>query len=114
MIAVVNLAIEARDKKGNKTFGPTQLETMFSSLSGTYLTDPKILFNVHQERFVVVLVANTASADCSIWIATSNTSNPTDSTTNHGNIWSINAYANGFVNDACADYRGIAVHEEAP
>ena len=111
IIAVVNVAIEARRKDGSLIFGPTLLITMFDSVrvASSSPFDPKIIYDVHEDRFVVVVDDSRRSNDSAYLLAVSKTSNPTSTTSAD---WWFTRVPFG-VDGEWVDYPGIAVDEEA-
>jgi hypothetical protein len=108
IIAVTNKEIELRRKTGESITAPTPLSTMFGRpLRNLY--DPKILYDVHQQRFVVVVLDSDQSTFSSILVAVSITSDPTDTSSNNWYFSNIDS----LIDNAWADYPGIAVDEEA-
>jgi hypothetical protein len=113
LIAVTNTQIECIRKDGTAVFGPTPLATMFSGFTPVRLTDPKVVYDTHADRFIVVvldlsIVSGTITGS-RIFVAVSKNGNPITSTSTDWFFLQIN----GTVGGLWADYPGIAVDEEA-
>jgi hypothetical protein len=117
VIAVTNTEIEARTKDGDLIFGPISLKTMFTGvISGytpTFVFDPKIIYDTHQDRFVVVVLdyvrtlPNGPRTSSSILVAVSSGNNPTDANAANWYFLKIDSF---FVTQGTlswADYPGI-------
>jgi hypothetical protein len=96
IIAVTNTEIELRRETGDSITAPTPLATMFGrSLRPPNVFDPKILDDVHQQRFVVVVLDSNQSTFSSILVAISKTSDPTDTSSNNWNFSTIDSLTIG-------------------
>jgi hypothetical protein len=114
LIAVTNTQIESLYKaNGLPVFGPTPLEDMLSSLYPYQLYDPKIIYDVHRSRFVLVVLDRLQDGFdvfvSRIILAVSKTSAPMSTTSRDWYFHEID----GLVDGLYADYPGIAVDEEA-
>lgn len=114
LIAVTNLQIESLFKANGVTvFGPTLIADVFTSLNLSQLYAPKIIYDVHRSRFVLVVLEKARFAPSvflsRILLAVSKSSAPRSATTRDWFITEIPVQ----VDDLVADYPGIAVDEEA-
>jgi hypothetical protein len=110
IIAVVNTEIEILRKDGNVVTSPIPLQTMFGAALGfTRLFDPKILYDVHQDRFVGVVLDSNFDTVSRILVAVSKTDDP--ETTTAADWWFL--AINSLIAGTWADYPGIAVDKEA-
>jgi hypothetical protein len=114
LIAVTNFQIEGLRKDGTVLFGPTTFNEMFSILSPSFLFDPKIVYDVHQDRFVVVALDKavdsagkvTASRIC---LAVSKNDDPRSASSSDWYLLAIGSLVDG----NWADFPCLAVDEEA-
>ena len=117
VIAVTNKEIEARTKHGDIIFGPASLASMFTGVitgfTPTNVFDPKIMFDVHESRFVVVVLdrvpRNNVIIGSNILVAVSRGDNPRTTGRNDWYFLKIDS----LIDNTWADYPGIAVDEEA-
>jgi hypothetical protein len=114
LIAVTNVQIESVKKTDAAVvFGPTDLATMFGSTAGLF--DPKVIYDVHRRRFVLVVLATVADPETgdvyesSILVAVSKSSVPASATSTDWQFLKIDS----LVDQLWADYPGLAVDEEA-
>jgi len=131
LIAVTNVLIERSSKTGATLEGPILLHTFFAGapapgVIGTATFDPKIVYDPHHNRFVVVtleLITGTTAVSPAnlsrILLAVSKTSSPTLSPADW-NLFAIdskmtfvNPGLGGAPRDHWADYPGFEVDEEA-
>jgi hypothetical protein len=115
VVNVVNVAIEWYNKAGVGQ-GQQSLQSFFTSLSPQTLTfDPKVIYDQHAGRFVVVTLEKTdvglgdPSNTSLIFVAVSDDSDP-------NGTWyyqSINSLTNIGGGDTWADYPGLAVDDQA-
>jgi hypothetical protein len=112
LIAVTNVQIECLRKNGTIVFGPTFLSTMFAATSPGRLFDPKIIYDVHRNRFVLVVLESGVGRS-RILVAVSKDGNPLSTTAKHWHFLQINSLVNLGSVIAFADYPGIAVDESA-
>jgi len=121
LVGVVNAGIEARSKAGVLLWRDS-LKDFFTNIGaatlGTFCFDPKVVYDEHAGRFVVVALERTdvidgAAVDASrIHIAVSKTSSPATATAADWWVHSINSkLSNGGI-DYWADYPGLEVDEE--
>jgi len=111
VVAVVNSQIEAHRKDGTFMYR-TSLFDFFRSKSPTssYIFDPKIVYDPHQDRFVVVaLHTNSARTISFTFLAVSKNSDPLSPTTDDWYFSKINSRVEG----SWADYPGLGVDEES-
>lgn len=121
LIAVVNVGIECRDKAGNLIFRDS-LRDLFSPLGpqtlGTVCFDPKVVFDHHHGRFVVVALerwftsAGDPSNESRILVAVSNSPTPSTSSATDWYFMAIDSKMNIGGVDHWADYPGFEVDEE--
>lgn len=120
VIAVVNSMIESRTKSGQLKWRDG-LRDFFAPLSpGGFPFDPKIVYDDHEQRFVVValeLIVGSASVSPTnvsrILLAVSKTQNPGTATAADWNFFAINAKQTFSGFDLWADFPGFEVDEEA-
>ena len=117
IIAVVNVLIEARTKAGTRIFIDS-LKDFFSPLGaatlGTFTFDPKVIYDQHENRFVVVTLEKTdAPEESRILLAVSKTGTPATVTAADWNYLSIDSKTNIGAIAHWADYPGFEVDEEA-
>lgn len=129
VVSVTNVSIQAHDKDGTALFGATgmSLNAFFTALGCppvidppldmNYTFDPKVLFDQHADRFLVVTLEREDSValppdttdDSRILLAVSATADPTGP-------WFCTAIASKLMiggTDHWADYPGFAIDEEA-
>jgi hypothetical protein len=114
LIAVTNNQIEGLRKNGTSLFGPTPLVDMFSGLAPHTLFDPKIIYDAHENRFVVVVLDAffdqfDSPLRARILVAVSKGDDPQGTADDNWHFLQISGFGAG----AFADYPGIAVDEEA-
>ena len=117
VVSVVNVSIQFHDKTGTPLLDAVpgvpvtgiSLQSFFAPLSPANATfDPKVIYDQHAERFVVVTLERTSSTS-RILVAVSDDSDP-------NGTWyfaAINSKINIGGVDRWADYPGLAVDEEA-
>jgi hypothetical protein len=114
LVAVTSVQVESLYKDdGSTAFGPTPLKEMFASLSPTFLFDPKVVYDVHRSRFVLLVLDSDAGGvieNARILVAVSTTSVPATTTWDDWYYYEIDASLGGLY---WADYPGLAVDEEA-
>ena len=114
LIAVVNRMIEVRRKDGGLTYR-SSFESFFSDFTQAFSArffDPKVIYDEHQNRFVVVVLQQSDSPEVSrIWLAASKDDTP-DSIADWNQFF-INSAIVIDGNNAWADYPGLEVDEEA-
>jgi hypothetical protein len=115
LIAVTNAHVESVAKTdGTVVFGPIELTDMFESTFRLF--DPKIIYDVHRGRFVLVVLARVVDNNSGntivsrILVAVSKSSVPTSATSDDWHFLDIDSLVDGQV---WADYPGLAVDEEA-
>lgn len=120
LIAVVNVGIECRDKLGGLLFRDS-LRDFFASVPGnlgTLTFDPKVVYDHHAGRFVVVALERWFIADgypsdeSRILVAVSTTSTPSSATPADWYFIAIDSKLNIGGIDYWADYPGFEVDEE--
>jgi len=113
LVSVGNVVIEWRDKVG----GPRTLQSLQGFFGAATLTfDPKVIYDQHEDRFVVITLEQTDNpAVSNIYVAVSQTADP-----NGGwNTTVINSKLNffnptlGLATDHWADYPGLAIDDGA-
>jgi hypothetical protein len=118
LIAVTNIQVECLRKNGAVVFGPTTLKTMFSDTAGVVspaprrLFDPKIIYDVHRNRFVLV-VLELGPGRSRILVAVSKNGDPRSATKRHWRFLQINSLVSVGRVATFADYPGIAVDAAA-
>jgi hypothetical protein len=116
LIAVVNAQIEGVRKDGTGIFGPDSLDKMLGA-SRSFPSrpfDPKIVYDVHRKRFVLVALDRFRTqadvvTESWIYVAVSKTHDPQSATAEDWHIHEINSR----FNNTWADFPGLAVDEEA-
>ncbi len=122
LVGVVNTMIEARTKAGALLWRDA-LEDFFSPLGaaalGTFTFDPKVIFDHHENRFVVVTLERTdtingdPSNESRILLAVSKDDTPASAAATDWNYLAINSKIPIAAVDHWADYPGFEVDEEA-
>jgi hypothetical protein len=116
VIAVTNTEIEARNKTGGLIFGPTLIKEMFRGVivgfTPTRVFDPKILYDVHRNRFVVVVLdrvinSSNVTTSSNILVAVSKDDNPRNTTASDWYFLKIDSLINTGGSLSWADYPGI-------
>jgi hypothetical protein len=130
LIAVTNVQIERVSKTGAILEGPVRLQNFFADApapgtAGTSTFDPKIVYDPHHNRFVVVTLEVVGTALVSpnnfsrILVAVSKTASPTLSPSDwnflaiDSKMTFVNPNVGGAARDHWADYPGFEVDEEA-
>jgi len=122
VLAVVNVGIECRSKSGGLYYQDA-LKDFFSPLGtatlGTFTFDPKVVFDPHANRFVVVALEQTATAAgdpanaSRILLAVSKTATPISATSSAWWFLAIDSNIRQQGRDYWADYPGLEVDEDA-
>ncbi|KAG7348665.1 PKD domain containing protein [Nitzschia inconspicua] len=112
LIGVVNRAIQGQTRDGSTLFGPILFTDMFGERVSRPAF-PKIIYDVHQERFVLVMVSHRASPLARIVMAVSKSNNPTSSTSADWWFHTIDACTPTTCDALWAENANIAVDEEA-
>ena len=86
IVTVVNSRIAFYSKEGSGAYDAKL--TDFFDADDTFFFDPRVLYDSHHQRFVVVAAADTPSAD-QVVVAVSNDADPTDGPSNPQGIWNI-------------------------
>jgi hypothetical protein len=118
VIAVTNTEIEARTKTGALIFGPTLIKEMFTGVitnfTPTQVFDPKIMYDVHRNRFVVVVLNRVVSSSnvvtsSNILVAVSRGNNPLSASASDWYFLKIDSLIVTGTNEilSWADYPGI-------
>jgi hypothetical protein len=116
LIAVTNIQVESLYKDdGDVVFGPTLLADLFFTFEPDRLFDPKVIYDVHRSRFVLVVLTTYDDVDgnkegSSILVAVSKSSVPLSATSDDWHLFAIDSFVEAQV---WADYPGLAVDEEA-
>ncbi len=126
VVSVTNVSIQAHDKDGTVNFGASgmSLSSFFTTLgcapaTGNFTFDPKVLYDQHNDRFVVVTLEREDTGfgdpmnDSRILLAVSDDADPTQSAIG---TWYCTTIASKLMiggTDHWADYPGFAVDEEA-
>jgi hypothetical protein len=133
LIAVTNAQIECLRKNGTVVFGPTPLKTMFSETSGSetngsetngvvspapeFLFDPKIIYDVHRNRFVLVVLEKNQKESVPVLsrirVAVSKDGDPRGTNSTHWHFLQIDSLVSVGRVETFADYPGIAVDAAA-
>lgn len=111
VLAVVNSSIQWYDKTTGSRQTNQSLASFFSSLSpGSFVFDPKAVYDPHADRFVAVALEQSESPRISrILVAVSRTGDP-----NQGwNFQAINGRIAIGASDTWVDYPGLAVDSQA-
>jgi hypothetical protein len=113
LIAVTNSQIEGIRKDGTNVFGPTDLGIMFIDFGPDNVFDPKIIFDVQSERFVMVALDRKEDAagkvvKSYIYLAVSKNGDPTSTRAD----WHKFRFGS-LMDNSFADYPGLAVDEKA-
>jgi hypothetical protein len=116
LVGVVNAMMEVRQKDGSLVY-QVGFQTFFSSFPeasdfGTFLSDPKVIYDEHRGRFLVVVLQWGYSPQISrIFVAVSKGETP-DTIDDWYNYY-INSIITVSGNTAWVDYPGLEVDEEA-
>ena len=124
VIAVVNTMIEARNKGGHQEWRSSLAEFFAPLQPQTFTFDPKIVYDEHADRFVVITLerVNSGSSfanagnESRMLLAVSKDGTPVSGTPNDWHFAEIDSKLTnlvGFGLDFWADYPGFEVDEEA-
>jgi hypothetical protein len=116
LVAVVSSVIEVREKNGNLVYrdGIQDFFSAFPAASdfGAKFFDPKVIYDEHQGRFVIVVLQQRFAPEVSrIWLAVSKDETP--NTVNDWYSFYIDSLETVDGNKVWADFPGLEVDEEA-
>ncbi|KAG7369383.1 laminin G domain containing protein [Nitzschia inconspicua] len=114
LISVVNTAIQGQLWEGSTLFGPTLLSDMFDGdYSVSELSFPNIMYDLHHERFVLVVTPHGSTDDSKFLLAISKSNAPLSASSLDWWFHTIDACTPPFCDSLWMESAKIAVDEEA-